>query len=268
VRLFVDEAGSGDLFDKKGRIIVGTEGCSRFFVLGLLQADSLDRLAQDMENLRQTLLADPYFRKVPSMRPEAGKTAVCFHAKDDVPEVRKEVFALLAEHALHFFAVVKNKVKVAEYVRQRNESDPNYRYHPNELYDFMTRRLFRERLHRRDAYRIVFAKRGKSDRTAALRDALDRARRRFQERYGIASDAHIEVVPGGPCEYPGLQAADYFLWSLQRLYERREDRYVEFLWPKFRLVQDIDDTRSAGYGTYYTQKRPLSAAALEELPGI
>ena len=220
MRLFVDEAGSGDLFDKKGRIIVGTEGCSRFFVLGLLQADSLDRLAQDMEALRQTLLADPYFRKVPSMRPEAGKTAVCFHAKDDVPEVRKEVFALLAKHDLRFFAVVKNKVKVAEYVRQRNESDPNYRYHPNELYDFMTRRLFRERLHRHDAYSIVFAKRGKSDRTAALRDALERARQRFGEMYGIRRDAHIEAVPGCPRDYPGLQAADYLLWSLQRLYER------------------------------------------------
>ena len=30
-------------------------------------------------------------------------------------------------------AVVRDKRKVVEYVRQRNQSDPSYRYCPNEL---------------------------------------------------------------------------------------------------------------------------------------
>ena len=67
---------------------------------------------------------------------------------------------------------------------------------------------------------------------------------------------------------PGLQAADYFLWALQRLYERREDRYVQFLWESFSLVHDLDDMRRASYGEYYTKKRPLTRAALQDLPGI
>jgi len=54
---------------------------------------------------------------------------------------------------------------------------------------------------------------------------------------------------------------------LQRLYERREERYVEFLWPAFRLVHDLDDTRQARYGVYYAQKKPLTTAALD-LPEI
>ena len=56
---------------------------------------------------------------------------------------------------------------------------------------------------------------------------------------------------------------DYFIWALQRLYERGEERYVNYLRHTFRLVQDIDDRRKAGYGVYYTQKKPLNAAALE-----
>ena len=40
------------------------------------------------------------------------------------------------------------------------------------------------------------------------------------------------------------------------------------LWPAFRLVIDIDDTREADYGRYYTQEKPLTLAALRELPGI
>jgi hypothetical protein len=71
-----------------------------------------------------------------------------------------------------------------------------------------------------------------------------------------------------PAEHAGLQVTDYFLWALQRLYERREDRYLELLWPSFCLVHDLDDTRDKTYGVYYTKKKPLTLAALEELPGI
>ena len=33
---FVDEAGNGEIFDKKGRVIIGTEGCSHFFMMACL----------------------------------------------------------------------------------------------------------------------------------------------------------------------------------------------------------------------------------------
>ena len=62
-------------------------------------------------------------------------------------------------------------------------------------------------------------------------------------------------------------ATDYLLWALQRLYERREDRYLQYVWPMVRLVHDVDDTHTAQYGVYYTQKKPLTLAALEGLPG-
>ena len=39
--------------------------------------------------------------------------------------------------------------------------------------------------------------------------------------------------------------------------------------PAFHLVHDVDDTRQAPYGVYYTQKKPLILAALEnDSPGI
>jgi hypothetical protein len=265
---FVDEAGDGTLFNKRGRIIIGTEGCSRFFILGLLDISKPEILGLELEELRASLLADPYFSKVPSMQPGEKKTAVAFHAKDDVPEVRREVFHLLLRHDLRFLAVVRNKHKLLDYVRQRNERDASYRYHPNELYDYLVRRLFKNLLHKDDAYQICFARRGRSDRTKALHEALEKARQRFSAQWGIASAAPIHVVPATPPESSGLQAADYFLWALQRLYERGEDRYVGMLWPAFSLVHDLDDTRAARYGVYYSQKKPLTLAALESSSGI
>ena len=123
-------------------------------------------------------MSDSYFDGVPSMQAEGRKTALAFHAKNDLPEVRRDVFELLRNsEGLRFFAVVADKWRVLDYVRQQNESNPDYRYHPNELYDYLIPRLFRERLHQSSEYHITFSKRGNSDRTAALRQALQIARK-------------------------------------------------------------------------------------------
>ncbi|HED04506.1 MAG TPA: DUF3800 domain-containing protein [Candidatus Fraserbacteria bacterium] len=260
---FVDEGGDGALFSRKGQVLVGTTGCSRFFMLGLLDVPDSPALHRELQALRQRLLADPYFQDVPSMQPQERKTAVAFHAKDDLPEVRREVFALLQKaEDLRFFGVVTDKLRAVEYIQQRNMRDSNYRYHPNEMYDYLARRLFRDRLHQDDEYYICFAKRGKSDRTQALSKAVERARQRFYERWGIASNASISIAVT-PKQNAGLQAVDYFLWALQRLYERSEDRYVRYLWGAFKLIHDIDDVREKPYGVYYTQRNPLTTDALK-----
>jgi hypothetical protein len=264
---FVDEAGDHILFGARGKVLVGTEGCSRYFALGLADIADPGRLASDLAALRTRLLADPYFKAVPSMQPGSRKTALLFHAKDDLPEVRREVFHLLLQHPIRFSAIVRDKQAVLGYVRSRNATDPIYRYTPNELYDQMVRRLFKERLHTHAAYRICFARRGHSDRTEALTAAIETARQRFADQKQIAVKAAIEIVPSSPVREAGLQAVDYFLWALQRTFERQEDRFLQLLWPQCSLVIDADDTRAKGYGTYYTNKKPLTTAALKVAEG-
>jgi len=152
-------------------------------------------------------------------------------------------------------------------VRRRNDADPAYRYRPNELYDFMVRRLFKERLHKHNTYQVCFARRGRADRTEALTRALDIARRRFVEEQGVSVNVTIEVVPASPIHEAPLQAVDYFLWAVQRAFEKHEDRFLQLLWPQCSLIIDADDSREKGYGRYYTRQRPLTAAALKEAEG-
>lgn len=212
---------------------------------------------------------DPYFAGVPSIQPAARKTCLAFHAKDDLPEVRREVYEVIARHAVRFSAVVRDKQAVLAYVHQRNERDAAYRYSPNELYDYLVRRLFRDRLHKDEGYRILFARRGASDRTAALQAALEAARRNFGQKHGILGQGPIEVKAVAARRSGGLQVADYFLWALQRLYERREERYLKYVWSAVSLVHDCDDTREKSYGVYYTRNNPLDLAALRKrLSGI
>src|ERR1700675_4162201 len=89
---FVDEAGDLTLFDRRGRIIVGHEGVSKTFMVGVAYLPDPEGAKRTLDALRADLLADPYFKDVPSSQPASRKTAICFHAKDDLPEVRREVF--------------------------------------------------------------------------------------------------------------------------------------------------------------------------------
>lgn len=265
---FVDEPGDPVLFSARGRLIVGSVGCSRHFLLGLLDVPEPDSLGRKLEDLRTRLLADPYFHGVPSMSASERKTAVAFHAKDDLPEVRREVFALLRDHpGLRFFAVVRDKAAVAAYVRDRNLRDAVNRYRPDELYDLTVRRLVESHLHLEGEVRLCFARRGTAHRSAALHDALNRARADYDAAHQPPSSTRFEVAVSTPGKAPGLQAADYFLWALQRLFERGEDRYVEYLWPAFRLVRDLDNLSESADGLAYTQSRPLRVKRPQEVAG-
>lgn len=256
LHFFVDEAGDPTLFSGEGRILVGEPGCSSYFILGRLEVVEPDKLEQALTDLRADLLADPYFKRVPSMQPERRKTAVAFHSKDDVAEVRHEVFKLLLNFDLRFSAVVRNKFDLLAYVQQRNELEADYRYKGDELYDSLVQELFR-RFRRINAdTRICFAKRGNKARTQAFRAAIEDAENEFERQYGFRR-APAQVIASTPKRSAGLQAVDYFLWALQRHYERNESRYVELIWPKVVEVHDMDRIERGRTGVTYNQKRPL-----------
>lgn len=258
---FVDETGDGVIFDSKGRVLVGTGMVQDYFTVGMVECWSLHALTVDLAALRTHLLGDAYFKGVPSMQPQAKKTALFFHAKDDLPEVRREVFKVLERHDFSFYAVVRTMAAVARRVKARNERDPTYRYRPTELYDSAVRRLFDRKLHTQPAFDVMFASRGKA-RTQALREHLLRAQAGTHKATGTFPHAaiHVRAVPAH--QHAGLQVADYCLWALQRLFTKGEDRFLSLIWPKVGLIVDADDISEKPYGTYHTRKRPQLDAGI------
>ena len=242
VNYFVDEAGDTTLFGRYGKVLIGTEAVSRFFIVGRLEVDDADALEADISALRAELLVDPLLQAVPSMKLDAGKTALFFHAKDDVPEVRHAVFKLLMRHDLRMSAVVKEKHHQLADVRGHQAANPSYRYKADghEIYDDLIARLF-GRFGEFGAERhVTFAVRGSKPRTASLKTVLDTIDRSFEGDFGFAPHGHTTVVSSYPAKSAGLQACDYLLWALQRFYERNEERYLHALWPKFVRVLDLD----------------------------
>ena len=80
----MDEAGDLTLFDNRGRVLVGELGVSKFFMVGVAHLPDPSLAQTKLDELRAQLVADPYFKNVPSMQPAANKTAIAFHAKNDL----------------------------------------------------------------------------------------------------------------------------------------------------------------------------------------
>ena len=267
--LYLDEAGDPTLFAKGGKVVADTEGCSRFFILGKLEVMDAAALEADLAALRADILADPYFKGVPSFEPGRNKTAIAFHAKNDLAEVRYRVFQVLRRHELRFYAVVRDKLRLLDYVQQRNRIEPAYRYDPtgNELYDELTRELF-GRVHRLGlSSKVIFAQRGTKPRVQAFRDAIQHAEDAFTTDFDLKRGSITEVEASQPRNYAGLQAVDYFLWALQRFYERGEERYVQLVWPQTSMVCDLDAEPfeparkgDSKRGATYNETRPLGLA--------
>jgi hypothetical protein len=278
-QLFVDEAGTPTLFHESGKVIVDTFGCSRFFILGKLEVENPAALAGKLTALRQQMLADPMFASTESFKPERKKTAVAFHAKDDLPEVRFRVFDLLRQcgDQLRFYAVVCDKFKLHEAEAAKRAAQPGYRFNENSVYDFLMRELFGKFHRLADRYEVCVARRGNSTRNDAIKTALAHAEADFEKKFGFrrshpdAWTVTVQPSKDNPC----LQAADYFLWALQRFYEIkwnaatkqpqldsktglviREDRFLNAVWPQVGEIHDLHFGQS--HGTFFNQKQPLT----------
>lgn len=260
IHSFVDEAGDPTLFGRKrlSGAIVGNDGCSKFFIMGKLEVANPGRLSQKLTELRHELLEDPYFAGVESFRPERPKTAHGFHANNDLPEVRYLVFKLLRGMGedLRFHAVVADKMVLACNEMKRRDTDPKARYQENSVYDGLIRELYAKFHRLADEYYICIAQRGKSDLNKALRQAIEHAEKDFESKFGFGRNADWHINVSNPNKTVCLQAVDYYLWALQRFYERQEPRFVDMLWPQIGEIHDLDHGKIGG--TFFKGEEQLT----------
>lgn len=259
---FVDEAGDTVLFGKRGGELVGTDKCSKYFLVGV--AHLPDPLAADaaLRQLRSDLLADPYFSGVPSMQLAEKKTAICFHAKDDLPEVRREVFRLLRTFDPTVQVAVRSKRDLLTRAWEQYSNWATKRRGDADLYDELVERSFADLLHHPS--NIIFARRGKRERQQALRQALINAQKRGRESRP-QSDHPLVVRTARPSQSAGLQVIDYYLWALQRLLERGEDRFFRMMEAHYQVVVVLDDHRNNPDGERYGCSNPLTLEKIKAL---
>lgn len=255
--IFVDESGDLTMFDKKGRSMLGKEGVSPVFMVGLAIIPKPESIRKSLHDLRRSLLADPYYKGIPSFKPDANKTAVGFHAKDDIPEVREKVFRLLSEIDTQIIIAVRRKINLiaeAKYQFEINEK----KISEFEQYDNLVTCIFHGVLHRAEKHEIVFSVRRSKDRNTAFLRALEKARENFETRTHIAVNSLINIKIEEPRNDACLQVIDYHLWALYRYIVNREERYFDLLRDNYKLIMDLDDTRQFAHGAKYRKSNPLT----------
>jgi len=106
---FLDEAGDTTFYGKGKKNIIGTNGVSNVFILGMIKVkDPLDEVREKINSLQNKISLDEFYR-VPSVIKKNNKSGYYLHATDDIPEIRKEMFDLIKTIDCSFEAVVGRK---------------------------------------------------------------------------------------------------------------------------------------------------------------
>lgn len=250
---FLDEAGDTTFYGK-GRIpIVGNEGVSKCFILGMLKIkEPLNNIRKRIIELQNQIANDAYFKEVSSIQKKINTTGYFIHAKDDVPEVRKMVFEFIKSINCSFEAMVGRKI-YSLYEKKHNGKEA-------EFYADMLSHLLKNKLNKYGELVLNISHRGKCTTHTNLQKGLENAieisaKRNPSKRNGCNVSFNVQY----PTYEPLLNIADYFCWAVQRVFEKGETRYYDFISDQVSMVIDLYDSDNwAKSGNYYSKKRKLT----------
>lgn len=220
---FLDEAGDTTFYGKGKTPLIGADGVSNYFILGMLTINEpISEVRQKVIQLQESIANDPYLLEVPSIQKKKSKMGYFLHAKDDVPEVRKMGFELIKSINCHFDVVVGRK--------DYNIYEKKHNGNQAEFYADMLSHLLHDSMNGFDKLVLNIAHRSRCTTHTNLEKGLQKAIAIAKHKYPEAGN-RCETVFNvqQPTTEPIINIADYFLWALQRKIERGENRYVDFL---------------------------------------
>ena len=90
-----------------------------------------------------------------------------------------------------------------------------------------------------------------------MRIALEKAKMRMLEKYPDTEHGKLRIFMQQPHQMAGLQAVDYCLWAIHRVYTYQDFRYYRFLHEKISMVHDLS-YGTEYYGTYFNKSKPIT----------
>ena len=168
---FLDEAGDSTFYGKGKRNIIGTNGVSNCFILGMVKfKQPLEPIRGKVRELQQLIVNDPYFN-VPSVRKKKDAGGYYFYATDDLPEIRKIFFDYIKSLDCSFEAVVGRKS--IELYETKHKGVEQY------FYADLLSHLLKNKLQLNEQLVLHIAQRGKSTKNNNLNLALEKAKERL-----------------------------------------------------------------------------------------
>jgi hypothetical protein len=233
---FLDEAGDMTFYGK-GRVpILGEQGVSHCFILGMVKfhTDILP-IRQKLFEMQNSIPQNPYYRNVPSVRKRVNKGGFYFHAKDDLPELRKEFFDFVQTLDCSFYAVVARK-NYGIFERKHHGKS-------NEMYADLLSHLIEEEQYD-NSERIVYNIASLQSTTdfVNLKLAFDKAKIRYKQANPTQEfEKKIDFNVQPFAVEPLLSVVDYLCWAVQRKYETEEGRFMDYMENKIVKIIELYD---------------------------
>jgi hypothetical protein len=249
---FLDEAGDPVFYGKGKKFIIGEEGTSSSFILGMVRFNTdLRIVTKKVLELQKQVIDDPYFAEIGSINKKKKSYGFYFHATDDIPEVRKIFYEFIRSIDCSFEAIAGHKIPDL-FIKKHNGNE-------KEFYADLLSHLLNDKLQLDCRIVLNVAQRGTSTRTENLELGLQKAVNRFKlYKPGDTINTNVVFNIQNQTTEPLLNVADYFCWAIQRVFERGETRYYEYLKDKISVI-DLYDTENAATGrNIYTSENPLT----------
>jgi hypothetical protein len=252
---FVDEMGDTTFYGKGKEIILGKEGVSLAFGLGIVKfTRPLHQVRKEIRALQAQVENDDLLNTIPSVAKRIARGGFFFHACKDSDDVRSVFLRYLRNLECEAEFQVARKIP-SLFLRKHNGKD-------DEFYADVLSHLLKGRLKQARRMVLNIAERGSSTRARILETALVKATCRAHKRWS-PNDLKTELVFNvqSPSREPLLAVPDYLGWAIQRVFERGQTRYYDYLRERIRLVVDLYDIAGyAGSTNYYDNRRnPLTA---------
>lgn len=251
---FLDETGDPTFYGKGRRLILGDDGVSLTFGMGIVRINRpLQEVRAEVKALEAQVEADPLLNSIPSVQKRIQSGGFFFHACKDAPEVRAVLLRFIHGLPCEAEVVVARKIP-ALFEKQHHGRE-------EEFYGDLLAHLIKSRLKPPGTLVLNVARRGSSTRDKILTEALKLATERAGKKFG-ATNLQTKAVFNvqSPRTEPLLTVSDYLCWAVQRVFEKGEVRFYNYLAEKIRLVVDLYDTANyEGNRNYYDKKNPLTA---------
>ncbi len=213
---FVDESGDPNFLGRGKTNLLEKGLASKYFMVGYLELSDPQELHRRFQAIREEVIADDFLNAIPSVK----HSVKCFHANKDCREVQERVFKALKETEFNFHAVVMEK-RIDQFITRFHGKQSVY-------YAYLVERLMENRLHLYPKIDIYFSKMGAITNEENMWAALDRSKERFLQKWKKESNGTIRIFMQQPSHIAGLQAVDYVLWGIHRVYNHQDFRYYLF----------------------------------------
>ena len=207
-------------------------------MLGMVHFDKdLNTVRKIITNAQDKVMESRYYQKVPSVVKRVNKGGFYFHAKDDLPELRKEFFDVILKLNCSFQAVVGRKDETL--------FEKKHNGRKNEFYADLLSYLIRDNLNEYPRLVLNIAELDNSTGIHNLNFALEKAQQRFLRLYPEkAPTTSVQFNIKKFKDEPLLSVVDYYCWAVQRVFEQGETRFYDYISDSITTVIDLYNKKS------------------------